>query len=148
VVENRTVLSRETVVSLKYSGLVSATLKTSFEAAVLAEPNKETQKALVYSLIDAGEWWGSTDDAIDAVRKELGLNSLHPRRGELWRDDHRICPFAFSEYLFWERPTRKGRKAIVWITVERAREMKMPIIFPPPGTRGAQYLKGLKNGTR
>lgn len=82
---------------------------TSFLAAKSIEPKAGTLRALVLDYIRKRGEYGATDDE---CQKELGMegSTQRPRRVELW--DQGLIRDSGKE-----RPTRAGKKAVVWVSV-------------------------------
>lgn len=86
------------------------TLWTSAEAKRRNAPSAATQRSAVYEFIRARGEHGATDDEVQ-VGLNLPGNTQCPRRLEL-AEAGRIATNGET------RPTRKGRRAAVWVAVD------------------------------
>jgi hypothetical protein len=101
------------------------TLWTSAEAKRRNEPSAATQRDLVYGFISDRGAHGATDDEVQ-VGLNLPGNTQCPRRLEL-AEAGRIMPNGET------RPTRKGRRAAVWVAAPAASPLAAAMLGPCPG---------------
>jgi len=80
---------------------------TSFEAAERIRPNVKRLQATVFNALKAAGGRGLTDEE-GYTRTRMADNTWRPRRGELVIN-------GLVEDSGHRRPTKSGRKAIVWV---------------------------------
>jgi hypothetical protein len=106
--------------------------ETSREAAELIEPSSSTLRGRVYAFVsECGEEKGATDDEMQ-VALRMNPSTQRPRRVELWRA-------GLVRDSGVKRPTRTGRRAVVWVVVRKKGPAPalVPVAAPdrPPAIR-------------